>query len=248
MHHIPKPQDQARLLEKALKDLNFTVKHQDALQLIARVMGHKDWKTMSAAIASTPEFAPVVVASAIPHTLPAMLGPDDGDIYEGMVTVDMTLSGYVKVRAHSREEAQQLLREAGHAQYPHGFEVDDGNYRGPSDFYLADPNAVENLSEVVFDRDGDFWGNAKWKGERFQYEIDMSRDEPDSSDEDHWAAVSVTLTVSDSTGTKVTEDITDYEVHNDNLAEWIEECIDNGDFDEQLEELAEKLLQKLKKQ
>lgn len=141
MHHIPKPQDQARIVKSELRAMNLVIPHQDALELVAKVMGFKDWKTMSGsalelALPTAPNLQ-MPTRTAIP-----LIGPEDGDIYEGLVTVDMTLSARIQVRAYDKEEAQRLLREAGHAQYPTAFEVDDGNYRGPSDFYLGDSDAV----------------------------------------------------------------------------------------------------------
>ena len=246
MHHIPKPQDQARILENALKEMGTSVEHQVALQLIAKVMGHKNWKTMSAAVGSVPQMAPSV---AIPHRLPEMLGPEDGDIYEALVTVDMTLSGRVKVRAYSEDEAKALFGQAGEAQYPHGFELDEGNYRGACDFYL-DSDSVENLTgvvrEVEFDGQGSYYGSATWTDERFTYKIDVSRDNPDSSDEDEESKATLSITISDAAGNNVSEDF-DYEVHNDNLADYLEETLDDGDFDEDIDKLVAKLEEKLSK-
>lgn len=243
MHHIPKPQDQARILAKALKNLNVDVKHQDALELIAKVMGHKNWKTMSAAIDATPAVAP---SAAIPHTIPDILGPADGDVYEALVTVDMTLSARIKVRADSPEEAQTLLREAGAAQYPRGFEVDE-NYRGSCDFYLGDPDDITNLSEVEYSSEGNHYGSATWADERYSYKLEISRSEPDNSDEDESSNCTLTLTISAENGVKVTLEDDDYEIHNDDLAEWLEEACDEGDFDDKIDDLIEKLEKKLSK-
>lgn len=247
MHHIPKPQDQARILETALKAMDIRLPHQDALQVIAKVMGYKDWKTMSAASKESlavVEAAPVVERA--PASEPEIRGPADGKLYEGLVTVDMTLSARIQVRAYNEAQAQELLCEAGHAQYPQGFEVDE-NYRGSCDFYLGDPSAITNLSlgEVEYESDGDHYGRAEWQDERFTYKIIMSRPNSDCSDEEEWSKVEVTLVVEDESGTKVSQEVPDYEVHTDNLGDWIEECIDNGDFDEQFDALVERLEEKL---
>lgn len=246
MHHIPKPQDQARILEAALKSLNLNLPHQAALQVIAKVMGHKDWKTMSAASKEAPTVvqAPPVVEPA-PARAIEILGPEDGDLYEALMTVDMTLSGTVRVRAHNDEEARHLLREAAQQQYPQGFEVDDGNYRGPSDYYMGGDDGLVNLSQPEIEYEGDHFGRGDWKDERFEYKIIMSRSNSDSSDEADWGQVEVSLVVGVEGGVSVSKDIPDYEVHSSNLGNWIEECIDNGDFDDEFDKLVMQLEQKL---
>lgn len=249
MHHTPMPQDQARILKKELEDFNIDVKHQDALQLIAKVMGYKNWKTMSAAMVAAP-VAAAPAPAVIPHRMPDLIGPADGDIYEALVTVDMTLSGRVKVRANSEDEAKSLFGQAGELQYPHGFELDEGNYRGACDFYLGDSDSVENLSgvepEIEFDGQGGYYGSATWTDERFTYKIEISRDNPDSSDEEEQSEATLSITVSDAAGNKVSED-SDYEVHHDNLADYLEETLDEGDFDDDLDKLVGQLEAKLNK-
>jgi len=251
MHHIPQPQDQARILKKALEKLNLDIKHQDALQVIAQVMGHKNWKTMSAAAAAPIPPAPIPVAE--PDVEIPLWGPADGKVYEGLVTVDMTMSGYVKVRAHSLAEARQSLRNAGHAQFPRGFEVDEGNYRGPSDFYLGDEDGVtrEGKPAPEITTEGDHFGMADWKEDGLEYRIAMSRVNPDSNPEeeddaegeDSWSAVEVTLRLMNSAGVFVTKVITGYQVHSD-FADWLQVCINEGDFVEDFEELIAELVAK----
>jgi hypothetical protein len=245
MHHIPKPHDQARILETALKAMEIRLPHQAALQVIAKVMGYKDWKTMSAvskeALVVVP--APPVVERA-PDREPELKGPEDGDLYEALMTVDMTLSGRVRVRAHSDAEARELLREAAAEQYPTGFEVDE-NYRGSGDFYMGGDDGLVNLTQPEIEAEGDHYGCGEWQDERFTFKIIMSRPNSDSSNQEDWAEVEVSLYVSDKNGVGVSQLIKDYEVHSDNLGDWIEECIENGDFDEQFDALVEQLEQKL---
>jgi hypothetical protein len=245
MHHISKPQDQARILAKALKELNLNVKHQDALEVVAKVMGHKNWKTMSAAYKAAQESA----KQATPAILPPLpiLGPEDGYLFEGCVTIDVTMSADVVVRAHSKKQAQELLPLAAKEQFPRGFANDDGNFLSLDDFYLGDESAVENLSKPEFENDGDHYGRGDWKDERYEYAIHMSRDNPDSSDDDERADVSVTLVLTSRQNWQVSckKDITDYQVQRDDIASWIEECVDEGDFDEDFDELKAELEKKL---
>lgn len=238
MHHIPAPQDQARILATSVKEaLGAEVPHQTALELVAKVMGHKDWKTMSAAFETAREAKRVQLEPLI------ITGPEDGDLYEGIVTVDISMSGVVRVRANSLEEAKDRLEVAGHEQFPRGFRPDEENYRSRADFYLGDEDAVENLSKVVFDRDGSNFGSATWKDDKFEYSIRMSRENPDSSDEDDWAEVGVTLEVTSREDESVShsKDIKDYEVHRDSLTSWIAECMREGDFEEDFEKLKKKV-------
>lgn len=72
-----------------------------------------------------------------------LTGPADGSIYEGIVTVDVSMSATLRVRAKSVEEARELLCAAGPANYPASFQVDEGNYRDAGSFYLGDEDSVE---------------------------------------------------------------------------------------------------------
>ena len=174
-------------------------------------------------------------------------GPEDGDLFVARVTVGMTLSADISVRAHSQEEAEELFSAAAKAQYPHGFEVDEGNYRGVSDFYF-ESREIENLSEPQYDRDGNFSGKGWWSDADVEYVIEMTRSNPDGETEEEMAEVEATLTVRgrNGKGPVLQKTISGYEVHRDDLAEWIEECVLEGDFDEELSKMAEKLRKKMK--
>lgn len=239
MHHVPQPQDQARILKAVLEDFGIKLPHRKALEAIARVMGHKDWQTHSAAFVQE-QAAKHLKAQA----LQAIPGPEDGDLYEALVTVDQTLSARVRVRAYNEEEAKERLREAGAAQYPHGFEVDDGNYRGSSDFYLGDPDSVENLSEPQFYDNDNFWAKVTWKDEQVAYSIELSRDEPDVSSDERRSKVTGTLTVSHDRATQ--EQTVRLNVYG-HLETFLEACLNEGDFDERLEKLKTRLLSQLRK-
>ena len=256
MHHLPKPQDQARILKDALKALNLGVKHQDALEVVAKMMGFRNWKTLSATSLEAETSSPPGATPKAEEPV-VLKGPADGDIYEAFVTIGeagVTMSARIQVRAYSLEDARELLPVAGFAQFPKGFEIDEGNWPRSSEFYLGDPNDVENISnpgsgdtiEVEFDHHGEDWGSAKWSEGGFDYLIMMNRLEPDNGgDEDAWAQCEITITVSRD-GVKCEEVIKDYECHRDNLAEWLEECWDHGDFNEEILRLTEELKKKLK--
>jgi hypothetical protein len=49
MHQIPQPKEQARLLKAALATRGIKLDHQDALEVVATVMGFRSWQTMAAA-------------------------------------------------------------------------------------------------------------------------------------------------------------------------------------------------------
>ena len=227
MHHVPQPKDQAHILTAALRELGLELPQQQALEVTAKMMGYKDWQTHSAAFKT--EQAAKPASMPIPRS-PALMGPEDGDIYEALVTVDQTMSARIRVRAEDPDQARELLREAAAAQYPQGFEVDEGNYRGVSDYYLADPDALENLSEPVLD-DGscDHWAKATWEDADHRYEVEMSRDEPDNSDEDTQAAVSLMLRLH--RGGKTLEQPGTLEVHGD-LRDYLQEMLDDYEFND----------------
>lgn len=239
MHHVPQPQDQARILKSVLETFGITLPHRKALEAVARVMGHKDWQTHSAAF--TQEQAAKHAKAQALQTIP---GPADGDLYEALVTVDQTLSARIRVRAHSDEEARQALSNAGAAQYPHGFEVDEGNYRGPADFYLGDPDAMENLSKPEFYDNDNFWAKVSWRDEHFAYAIDLSRDEPDVSNDERRSKVTGTLSVSRDGATQEQEVRLNVYGH---LETYLESCLEEGDFDERFEKLKKRLMSQLRK-
>ncbi|MCC5611337.1 hypothetical protein LC612_32485 [Nostoc sp. CHAB 5834] len=140
MQTIPAPQDQARILMDELKSKGFTLPYQQALQAIARVMGYKNWKTMSALQAGKP--------SATPAPAPSDESPADevvgteGAVFLVPVSVEMSMTAWIKARGTSEEDAKQAAREHAAAIYPQGFELDDGNHRKLGDFYCGDAEMV----------------------------------------------------------------------------------------------------------
>ena len=243
MHHQPKPQDQARILKAALKTLKLDIKHQDALEVAAKMMGYRDWKTMSASSVESVK-APVMEVVKVAQPIP-LSGPSDGDIYEGLVVVSETRSAMVRVRAHSREEAVEMLPEAGRDQYPRGFELDEGNYKGLDDFHVCDDDSVENVTGVQFESEGNYFARADWKDEEGrEFYIGMTRDEPDSGSDDRRAQVTVDLVV-EFNGVSCSSEDSDYQVHGD-LQAHLEQAFEEGDFDIELQALLEQLTEKLK--
>jgi hypothetical protein len=241
MKNVPQPKEQARVLKTALKDLGMSIKHQDALSIVAGIMGVRDWPTLSADFEAAERNR-----QAGQLALSKIQGPEDGDLFEAIVTVDQTMSARIRVRAHSLEDAKRMFGSAGHAQYPHGFELDDANYRSASAFYLGDSDDVENLSTPEYDSDcGDFSASVTWKDARFDYRVDVSRDEPDCSNDERRAKVTETLTLSHG---KVSVESTSKDQIFESLGGYLESTVDAGDFDHLFAALAAKLERKLKRQ
>lgn len=239
MHHVPQPQDQARILKAVLEEFGVKLPHRKALEAIARVMGHKDWQTHSAAFESDR-----TAKSAKEAVLGTVSGPADGDLYEALVTVDQSLSARIRVRARDDDEAQRLLREAGATQYPHGFEVDEGNYRGSSDFYLGDPASMENLSKPEFYDNDNFWAKVTWSDEQFAYGIELSRDEPDVSNDERRSKVTGTLSASRNGATFELQTRLNVYGH---LESFLEAGLAEGDFVEHFEKLKKRVVTHLRK-
>jgi hypothetical protein len=71
-------------------------------------------------------------------------GDASSPVWSIPLTVDMTLSANVLAHGRDPQEARQTAAEF--AASPQGFglfSLDEGNYRGPSDFYCADPQDIE---------------------------------------------------------------------------------------------------------
>ena len=63
------------------------------------------------------------------------------------ITVDATLSARVRVRAPSEDEAVMVARKFVASDVGAGLlSLDEGNYRGESDYYCGDPMGVERIS------------------------------------------------------------------------------------------------------
>lgn len=136
---------QARLLVSELAALSGPVQYQDALELLAKLNGHKNWKTLSALLGSAPARSPQDVAPG--KKVPVIRTeegcfqqgevPGTGFLYRVPVCVETTMSAVVLVRALDREEAierARVLVSEGKAPLA----VDEGNYRGAADYYCPD--------------------------------------------------------------------------------------------------------------
>lgn len=68
--------------------------------------------------------------------------------WEVPLTLDMTLSATIRVRAGDRAEAISMAREYASTKGYGLFSLDEGNYRGASDFYVGDPAGVQLAEEA----------------------------------------------------------------------------------------------------
>lgn len=147
---------QARLLVRALAAQTGPLQYQDALEVLAQLNGHKDWKTMSALLERTP--VPVECESEVPNGFPVIETnhqrfaqsevPGEGFLYRVPVCVDTSMSCVVLVRAKDRDEAIDRARTlVSEGKAP--LEVDEGIYRGRADYYCPDSSddAVFRVAE-----------------------------------------------------------------------------------------------------
>lgn len=151
---------QATKLVSLLKAHDGPVRYQDALELLAQLNGHKNWKTMSGLLdkpnsATTPASDPGEPSRFQRFATPEGEQftqteiPGTGFLYRVPVTVDVTQTAVVLVRAGDVDEAVDLARAlvaAGGAP----MELDEGNYRGLADYYCPDKqDGVYPLAEVA---------------------------------------------------------------------------------------------------
>jgi hypothetical protein len=77
-------------------------------------------------------------------------GPLEAPEWMVAVTIDATMSARIRVRATSQEEAIDVARNfvanEGGAEL---LSLDEGNYRGISDYYCGDPLGVEQVEDLV---------------------------------------------------------------------------------------------------
>lgn len=77
-------------------------------------------------------------------------GRQGAPTWEVTITTMATLSARVKVRAASRDEAIEVAQEFVGAGEGGGLlSLDEGNYKGKSDFYCPDPEDVELSEELA---------------------------------------------------------------------------------------------------
>lgn len=106
MPHADTINARADIMMKELSALNVLVSKADVLGIITKMDAVKD-------------------AS---HVESDLQGPVDGDLYEGIVTIDVPMSATIKVRANSADEARDLLRTAAQSSFPQSFEVDENGF------------------------------------------------------------------------------------------------------------------------
>ena len=195
MHHIPHPKNQAQTLMHIARDKGWSLGKQEALEIVAQLQGYKTWQICSsvvdaanAAVQETPARPTLLVEPCRNH--------EGKHLFSALVTTDTTMSARYAVWAEDEDEARVRLRQFAARRYEQNggedFDIDDANYRGAVDFYLGDPNDIEDLSTPVIEGD-DMQAQATWKDEQGQYSVQLHRDAPDHADSEHPAATTVTL-------------------------------------------------------
>lgn len=140
----------ARRIGNQLVKLDAKVAHSKLLHAVAASLGENDWQVL--VHSQTASAVPVKAAST-----EALGWPDNGQVqpfipgtgylYGVPVTVDTTMTAFLKVRARDEEEAMALARQfaqEGNAK----FEIDEGNYRGLGDHYVGDKESVYRLNDT----------------------------------------------------------------------------------------------------
>ena len=186
MQNQPEFKKQAAALRKYLKELGLELSHQHSLEAIAKVAGFKNWKTMSA---STP-VAPVAQSHSSESVgrLNEITGPLDGALYKVPVTVEVTETCWIELRAHNKALAIEAALNRAVYQYPKGFEADEGNTKKFDDFYCPDSDSIEVLEEGtaepvvlpqlgVSDFDADSKDGAENSGMRGEFWVDTFEQE-----------------------------------------------------------------------
>ena len=148
MHDISNFKILAKQLSKVLPSLSGQpLPYQDALELVATLAGVKNWKTLSALQVPSP----VNLLREVPVTekpnQSTILG--EGSLYSVLLTVDVTMSGVIYARGATKEDAIEAAQQfaADHSNSSL-FELDEGNYRGPCDYYCGDSSTVELVADT----------------------------------------------------------------------------------------------------
>ncbi len=136
---------------RQLSKLDAKVPHTKLLHAVAASLGESDWQVLVHSTSAEPQ-APQATdeqgsgwtanSGAQPYI------PGSGYLWRVPVTVDASMTAFVKVRARDKEEAMSLARRFaadGNAR----FEVDEGNYRSLADHYIGDnsDDAVHRLPD-----------------------------------------------------------------------------------------------------
>ena len=136
---------QARKLVTLLAAHQGPVLYQDALDLLARAQGNRSWKALSAKLVSAqPQGSPRphLTGSDEPVRRTQHDVPGIGFLYRVPVTVDTSMTAYVQARGLTRDDAIEAARDYAFDGNV-SFDIDEGNYRGRSDHYCPDAQAVE---------------------------------------------------------------------------------------------------------
>jgi hypothetical protein len=123
--------------------------HYDIASDLAREQGYGD--PMVAFDESDPAGRTMLALTAMQSTDEQSEVPGSaGDpTWEVTVTTMATLSARVRVRASSREQAIDVATDfVGNGKGSGLLSLDEGNYKGASDFFCADPDGVERVEHV----------------------------------------------------------------------------------------------------
>ena len=101
----PEPKSQAKLLAKELANLGLSLKHGQALDLIAKLHGYKGWNELAAATAAADTGSPVAVPDYLLSLMEAVVNSAD----DTGCTDDLTVASAEAIEALS--EATMALRE-----------------------------------------------------------------------------------------------------------------------------------------
>lgn len=237
MHHAPDIKSKAAVLRKLLlDDFNLQLPLQRSLEYAARLDGHKDWQTASAALqvgASEDETAL--------HVVPCE-DRTGCDFYTALATVDVTMSAHIGVWAKNKGDAAQSIREHAQELYlaSKGFEIDEGNHRRACDFYMNDSLECVSKPEVEGD---DSYVDVMFQVDENYRRVQLSRNEPDHARDDRRARVETTLTLSKGV-TSVSRTFRS-DVHG-SLPSYARTAIDEGDFDDEFNRLGGRLQKALR--
>lgn len=127
----------ARRLGNHLEKTGMKVPHSKLLHAVSASLGESDWHVLRAKAEkmSVPQAANMAIAQ---DDYDQKTIPGKGFLWSVPVTVDATLTANVLVRAVDEGKAVETARELA-MQGAVKFEVDEGNYRGLADYYVADP-------------------------------------------------------------------------------------------------------------
>lgn len=141
----------ARRIGAQLAKHDAKVSHSKLLHAVAASLGETDWQVL------LHKKEPSPVSESVPEVETSdwsakggsqRFVPGTGYLWRVPVTVDSSMTAFVKVRARDKDEAMQVARlfaSEGNAK----FDVDEGNYRGMADHYVGDTSdaAVHRIED-----------------------------------------------------------------------------------------------------